>query len=161
MENTKQEHQDRRPLIDINGHIFFVDFLKKKLIPKDVENSKGIPFEVLKEHFNEHTDRYEIPYDTAKLEFAAIDYANVKAVPENVIMVAFPHLDKIDPVAYSVSGGWAKEDFEMVEPEQRHFIATILKGSSNQLEMRLAENLSKNKNGESVSARSHKKGKRM
>ncbi len=122
--------------LDINGHIFYVDFQLKKLRPKGIEDdlSQGIPFSVFQDHFNKETNRCEIPYDKKKHEFVTIDYGTITEIPEDVILIGFPHLDEMNPAEYSISGGWAKEDFQDEEPGQRHFVATILKGESNWLE---------------------------
>ena len=122
--------------LDINGHIFYVDFGLKKLKPKGIDDdlSQGIPFSVFQDHFNEETNRCEIPYDKKKHEFVTIDYETITEIPEDLILIGFPHLDEINPVEYSISGGWAKEDFQDEETGQKHFVATILKGESNWLE---------------------------
>ncbi len=125
---------NREVTLDINGHTFLIDFARRRILPKGDENSTGIPFRVFKTHFMEKTDRCEIPYDTKKHEFVKMDYRTVTAVPENVILVAFPHLDRMAPTEYSVMGGWAREDFEPLEGQQNHFTATILKGESNWLD---------------------------
>ena len=142
MKKAIHNNEEELTTLDINGHTFYLDFEQKKLRPKgiDYDLSKGIPFSVFEDHFNDETNRCEIPYDKKKHEFARIDYASFSEIPENVILVGFPHLDAMNPVEYSVMGGWAREDFQDEEPGQRHFTATILKGNSDWLKFLLKVN---------------------
>lgn len=160
MKNTIHKNEEELTTLDINGHVFVVDFKQKRLIPKgiDEEFSKGIPFNMFRKHFDKETNRYEFPYDKKKFEFVRINYGTFTEIPENVILIGFPHLDVMDAAAYSISGGWAKEDFQDEEPGQKHYVATILKGKSDWLEFLARVNREKQKE---ESLKSTKKSRKM
>ena len=105
MKKAIHNNEEELTTLDINGHTFYLDFEQKKLRPKgiDYDLSKGIPFSVFEDHFNDETNRCEIPYDKKKHEFARIDYASFSEIPENVILVGFPHLDAMNPVELLLS----------------------------------------------------------
>lgn len=160
MKKAIHNNEEELTTLDINGHIFYVDFGQKRLIPKGIneEFSKGIPFNMFQDHFDKETNRYEFPYDKKRLEFVRINYGTFTEIPENVILIGFPHLDVMNPVEYSVSGGWAREDFEDEEPGQKHFTATLLKGKSDWLEFLAKVNREKKKEAH---LKSRKKSRKM
>lgn len=130
----------RLTTLDVMGHIFYVDFPMRMLRPKDDFLSKGIPFDSIKGHYNNQTEKYEIPYNATAHEFVAINYDTIKELPKDVTLISFPSPPVMDPVGYARTMG---EDIESVlreMPQKAHFMAEKLTGKDDWLSKRVQEN---------------------
>lgn len=130
----------RLTTVDIAGHIFYVDFPMGMLRPKDDFLSNGIRFDDIDEHFNELSGKYEVPYNKRTHAFVELDYDNIIEVPRDVILIAFPGPEAMDPVGYARKHGWDKEFILEEHPQQAHFTADVLTGKDFWLDERIREN---------------------
>lgn len=130
----------RLTTIDIAGHTFFVDLPMEMLRPKDDFASNGIRFDDIDEHFNDQTGKYEIPYNKCTHEYVDLDYDNLVEMPKDIILIAFPYIEALDPVGYARKHGWDKEFILEEHPQQTHFVADVLKGKDFWLDERIKEN---------------------
>lgn len=130
----------RLTTVDIAGHTFYVDFTMEMLRPKDDFGSNGIKFNDIDEHYNDLTGKYEIPYNQRTHEYVDLDYDNMTEVPKDVILIAFPDIEALDPVGYARAHGWDKEFILEDHPQEAHFTADILKGKDFWLDERIREN---------------------
>lgn len=84
----------RQPVIEINGHPFFIEARWEKLTPKDNFLSTGIDLSDAGELIDNH---YKIYYDTKTMSQAEIS-TDITKLPENVVLIEIPSLYDLDPV---------------------------------------------------------------
>lgn len=119
-------NQGRLPTIDIAGHLFYVDMRMDKLRPKDDFLSNGISFEDIDPYFSDERNTYLIPYDPKKHEFRELDYDNLLKIPKDLIAVALPFQQVLDPVGWNRKNGWdIKQDLKHLGLKG-HFTAKVV-----------------------------------
>lgn len=130
----------RLTTVDIAGHTFYVDFPMETIRPKDDFHTMGIRFDNLDEHYDEFKHRYEIPYNKRTHEMEELDYDNLIEVPKDVILVAIPDVEALDPIGYARAHGWDYDFILKEHPQQAHFKAEVLTGKDFWLDERIREN---------------------
>lgn len=139
----QQRLQGKLTTIEIAGHLFYVDIRMDKLRPKDDFFSKGIVFSEVDHYYFDKKEAYLIPYNPATHEFQEINYDAIKAFPEDLIAIEFPHERMMDPVGVNRKGGW-DDLFELKEtPVKAHFIAKIVDWKDTDIRETIKENLTK------------------
>jgi len=111
------------PRIYIQGHTFFVDLQKGCLRPKDEFSSKGIVFNEIRDYYNNKTNRYTIPYDSAKKEFVDVDLNESTENPRDLKIISFPDERILDPVGCNKIYGYNLKANLPNEPRNLHFQA--------------------------------------
>lgn len=91
------------PTLEIEGHLFYVDLQMNKLRPKDDFKSQGIDFTEIADYFDRDRREYVIPYNPRTHEFQEDDPFMLRELPQDIIVVQFPHQSTLDPV------GWSKK----------------------------------------------------
>ncbi|UUW07267.1 hypothetical protein NLG42_14255 [Flavobacterium plurextorum] len=94
------------PILKIAGHPFFVDIAGNKLRPKDDFKSKGIGLDQINDYYDRIAHAYIIPYNPKTHEFQEIDHLAITKLPEEIIVVQFPHLQELDRVGWNVKYGF-------------------------------------------------------
>jgi len=130
----------RQTTVDIAGHTFYVDFPMEMLRPEDNFFSNGIPFSELDHYYNEELDRLEVSYNKQTQELEEVDYENIVEQPDNLLIVAFPTPDKLDPVGYARAHGFDVGFVLEDGPQKAHFKAEILRGKDSWLTGLIEEN---------------------
>lgn len=100
----------RLPTVDIAGHTFYVDLRMDMLRPKDDFMSEGIRFRQIDHYWNEANNEYAIPYHPRTHAFKELNYDTIKAVPTNLMVVAFRHESELDPVGWNRRMGVPETD---------------------------------------------------
>lgn len=111
------------PILEIEGHPFYVDLQMNKLRPKDDFKSKGIDFGEIREYFSRRTHCYVIPYNPVTRQFQENDVFSLTDLPKETIVVQFPHESSLDPVGWGRKhgNGYISRSFEGI-----HFLAQTL-----------------------------------
>jgi len=131
----------RLTTLDIDGHTFYIDFPGETIRPKDSFSTAGIPFHCLNYSFNDELLRCELPYDRKTREMVPLNLSIITKIPEDIILIAFPPPERMDPIGFARAKGHSIEEVLRYMPQQAHFTALMLKGENNYLEMRVKQNL--------------------
>lgn len=101
----KERFSGLLPIVDIAGHPFYVDLRMDMLRPKDDFLSKGIVFSKIEDYYVDEKEIYSIPYNPKSHEFQEIDFSSITEIPQDIIVVSFPHETILDPVGYNRKHG--------------------------------------------------------
>jgi hypothetical protein len=113
------------PTIDVYGHTFFVDIRMDMLRPKDDFLSSGISFTEIQHYYNDVREAYVIPYNYQKREFQELDHT-MTTIPENLMIVSFPHESKLDPIGFNRNEGFNERNGLKEVNVKSHFEAKVL-----------------------------------
>lgn len=94
----------RLPIIDICGHIFFVDVRLNLLRPMNAFHTMGLDLKnggSIDHRTNEFLFYYHIP---SKTEY--IPDPNMTALPKDVVLIKFPDVYTLDPIAMARENGY-------------------------------------------------------
>ncbi len=94
------------PVINIAGKPFEVDVERDMLRPKEIPDSKGIKFSDIKSYYDSDEQVYTIPYDPKRQEFVELNYAVIKELPKDIIVVSFPSERLLDRVGWNKLNGF-------------------------------------------------------
>lgn len=114
------------PTLDIAGHPFSVDMEMNLLRPKDDFKSKGIRLEQIREYYDRSAQAYIIPYNPKTHEFQEIDHLTISALPKEIIVVKFPHLQELDRVGWNTKYGFGPAHCIKEKDFKLHFKALTL-----------------------------------
>lgn len=89
------------PTLDIAGDIYWVDLEKNCLRPKGPYFSKRISFNSLENYFSWTQDTYIFTYNKLKHEPEEVDFVELYDIPDSIILVEFPSMERLDPVGYA------------------------------------------------------------
>ncbi|MET3876472.1 hypothetical protein [Chitinophaga sp. OAE865] len=114
----------RRPIIDIAGEGFMVDWQKRNLMPLNDPFHPGLNFHKMRSD-RSHT-RYFFFYDKGKQR--QVDIApTLMTIPNNIIGVEIPVIEFLDPYARAVEYGWQNQmGWFDHHPVQLHLKASII-----------------------------------
>lgn len=147
------------PTIDIAGHTFFVDIRMDMLRPKDDFLSNGIVFSRIDHFYDDERKVYTIPYNPKTHECQDLDLDNMKSIPEDIIIISFPHESMLDPVGFNRKGGW-DETYGLKETNVKsHFGATIVDWNETGIEAIIHENIKKQRQQQQLSKQADEKQK--
>lgn len=127
--------------VDIAGHTFYVDIRMDMLRPKDDFLSKGIVFSQIDHYYSDEQDRYIIPYHPKAHEFRELDYDTITKIPQDVIVISFPHESKMDPIGFNRKIGLDEVDNLKETNVQSHFEAKIVNWKDTEIEQIIQKNL--------------------
>ncbi len=129
----------RQPTLEIYGQTYFVNWRMETLERKGDAVNPGINFAELEEYYTEDFSLCELPYNIRTHQVAEVDHDSIK-MPKDVVIVAFPPPDKMDPVGYSRTGAEDLADLLEESPQGRDFVAQVLKGKDSWLEYNINSN---------------------
>ncbi|MGV8094849.1 MAG: hypothetical protein AB2L24_23605 [Mangrovibacterium sp.] len=139
----RQRLAGRLTTLDLAGHTFYVDIPMGRLRPKDDFPSGGIVFREIAGYYNDQQEAYVIPYNPKTREFQEPDYRQITAIPENLVVVSFPHESVMDPVGFNRKGGWEITYGLKGMNIRSHFNAKIIDWKETGIEAIIKENLKK------------------
>ena len=160
----KRINKGMLPTLEIYGHTFYVDLRMDKLRSKDDFLSNGITFSEIKNCFDKEKELYFIPYNPEKHEFHKIDYETITRIPEDLIVVSFPHERVLDPVGANDRAGFVSTFDLKFTGLKMNYEATPAKWEDINVPQKIKENLdkvqkeSKREKHENKVARSKKRG---
>lgn len=152
MENNEQQNLLNKrlvgllPTIDIMGHTFYVDLRMGSLRPKDDFSTEGIKFKDIENYAQEERDTYHIPYNPKTHSFQEIDWLNLTAIPNDIVVIEVPFPEKLDPVSYARLHGYDINSFIKDYPIEENMKAGIIPWKDTQIEKFIAENKKKGLN---------------
>lgn len=152
------------PTVDISGHTFFVDIRMDMLRPKDDFLSKGIVFRQIDHYYNDEQEAYIIPYNPKTHEFQELDYDKIIAIPNNLIVISFPHESVLDPVGFNRKDGWDETNGLKKTNLRSHFEAKQVDWKETGIKVTIQENIKKQQKQKQQSKQadeSRKTGKRQ
>ncbi|SDE88166.1 hypothetical protein SAMN05216464_110170 [Mucilaginibacter pineti] len=136
-----QRERGQLPVIEIKGHLFYVDLVMDSLRPKDDFATAGIRFNDIDDYFLESSNHYRIPYNPATHSFEDLDYENIKAIPKGIIIVDIPWQQHLDPIAYARIHGFDKDQILRESPIQLHMKAHEASWDDTPIKQIIAKNL--------------------
>jgi hypothetical protein len=138
---NKRVNQGMLPILNIEGHPFYVDLRMDMLRPHDDFGSRGIVFDEIQNYFSEEMNAYVIPYNPKTHEFQELDYDNITEFPKDLIAVQFPFQKELDPVGWNRTLGLdIKEDLKHINLKS-HFEAQTVPWEKTGLEEVIKDNL--------------------
>lgn len=101
----------RQPIIEIEGHPFFVDIHWGFLRPKDDFSTQGINLSAI-DHFMLPDERsYWIPYEPKTHSLKELDLENITSIPKDIVVVEIPCQQRLDPVGFARKYGIDRDKF--------------------------------------------------
>lgn len=147
--------------VGITGHTFYVDIRMDMLRPKDDFLSKGIVFSQIDHYYSDDQDRYIIPYDPKTHEFREPDYDTITKIPQDLIIVSFPHESRMDPIGFNRKIGLDEADNLKETNVQSHFEAKIVNWKDTQIEQIIQKNLQRQQQQQKQNRQKQKNNKRQ
>lgn len=117
------------------------------LRPKDDFLSSGISFSEIQHYYNDACEAYVIPYDYQKHEFQELDHTMI-TIPENLMIISFPHESKLDPIGFNRLGGWDEKQGLKEVNLKTHFEAKVLSWKESYFAEQILENIREQKRKE-------------
>jgi hypothetical protein len=147
------------PIVDIEGHPFYVDIRMDMLRPKDDFMSKGIQFSKIEDYYVDEKEKYLVPYNPKTHEFQEVDFSKITDIPKDIIMVSFPHESKLDPIGYNRMHGFDEMSSLKETNLKSHFKAGQVTWKETGIEEVIKENKAKLINKKTVEPTPQKKRK--
>lgn len=96
-----ERKQGKQPVIDIAGHVFYVNLHAGFLQPKGDFSTMGIPIDHMDSYYDDEAHAYIFPYDPQKHELVLLDFSELTEIPDGLLLVEVPRQQQLDPYRYA------------------------------------------------------------